>query len=189
MTEAEMEAVLDPKLYIGRCPEQVDAFLAQVRPLLSGASREVPEISLWTVSYRPGALPAVTAAGGAPERFSGGTPSAVPERRSREGCRKWNADFVGFDVDSALLAVIHCYHRFRDQGQIQPSEGIDGEKDRGNSGSVSGGSGKPVQRVRGKKTLQLHFERGSPLVSATSCDRYLTRACWSFERDPIMGAN
>ena len=45
-TEAEMEAVLDPKLYIGRCPEQVDAFLAQVRPLLSGASREVPEISL-----------------------------------------------------------------------------------------------------------------------------------------------
>lgn len=46
MTEAEMEAVLDPKLYIGRCPEQVDAFLAQVRPLLSGASREVPEISL-----------------------------------------------------------------------------------------------------------------------------------------------
>ena len=46
MTEAEMEAVLAPKLYIGRCPEQVDAFLAQVRPLLSGASREVPEISL-----------------------------------------------------------------------------------------------------------------------------------------------
>ena len=46
MTEAEMEAVLDPKLYIGRCPEQVDAFLAQVRPLLSGASREIPEISL-----------------------------------------------------------------------------------------------------------------------------------------------
>ena len=46
MTEAEMEAVLDPKLYIGRCPEQVDAFLAQVRPLLSGASREIPEIGL-----------------------------------------------------------------------------------------------------------------------------------------------
>ena len=42
MTEAEMEAVLDPKLYIGRCPEQVDAFLAQVRPLLSGASRFIP---------------------------------------------------------------------------------------------------------------------------------------------------
>ena len=46
MTEAEMEAVLDPKLYIGRCPEQVDAFLSQVRPLLSGASEEKPEINL-----------------------------------------------------------------------------------------------------------------------------------------------
>ena len=46
MTEAEMEAVLDPKLYIGRCPEQVDAFLAQVRPLLAGASEEKPEINL-----------------------------------------------------------------------------------------------------------------------------------------------
>jgi len=46
MTEAEMEAVLDPKLYIGRCPAQVDAFLAQVRPLLEGASGEKPEINL-----------------------------------------------------------------------------------------------------------------------------------------------
>ena len=46
MTEAEMEAVLDPKLYIGRCPAQVDAFLAQVRPLLEGASDEKPEINL-----------------------------------------------------------------------------------------------------------------------------------------------
>ena len=46
MTEAEMEAVLTPGAYIGRCPEQVDAFLAQVRPLLSQASAEKPEISL-----------------------------------------------------------------------------------------------------------------------------------------------
>lgn len=46
MTEAEMEAVLDPKLYIGRCPEQVDAFLAQVEPLLAEASRETVEINL-----------------------------------------------------------------------------------------------------------------------------------------------
>ena len=46
MTEAEMEAVLDPKLYIGRCPEQVDVFLSQVRPLLTGASQDVPEINL-----------------------------------------------------------------------------------------------------------------------------------------------
>ena len=43
---AELTAHLEPERYIGRCPEQVDAFLAQVRPLLSGASREVPEISL-----------------------------------------------------------------------------------------------------------------------------------------------
>ena len=46
MTESEMEAVLDPKLYIGRCPEQVDAFLAQIQPLLAQASRETVEINL-----------------------------------------------------------------------------------------------------------------------------------------------
>ena len=31
---AEMEALLDPQAFIGRCPEQVEAFLARVRPLL-----------------------------------------------------------------------------------------------------------------------------------------------------------
>ena len=46
MTEAEMEAVLDPALYIGRCPQQVDAFLAQVRPLFAQASDEAVEINL-----------------------------------------------------------------------------------------------------------------------------------------------
>ena len=46
MTEAEMEAVLTPSAYIGRCPDQVDAFLRQVRPLLSQASGEKPEINL-----------------------------------------------------------------------------------------------------------------------------------------------
>jgi adenylosuccinate lyase len=46
MTEAEMGAALDPKLYIGRCPEQVDAFLAQVEPLLAGAAADRAEISL-----------------------------------------------------------------------------------------------------------------------------------------------
>ena len=46
MTETEMAAVLDPKLYIGRCPEQVEAFLRQVEPLLAGASGEKPEINL-----------------------------------------------------------------------------------------------------------------------------------------------
>ena len=46
MTEAEMEAVLTPSAYIGRCPDQVDAFLRQVEPLLSQASEEKPEINL-----------------------------------------------------------------------------------------------------------------------------------------------
>ena len=46
MTEAEMEAVLTPSAYIGRCPDQVDAFLRQVEPLLSQASAEKPEINL-----------------------------------------------------------------------------------------------------------------------------------------------
>ena len=46
MTEAEMEAVLTPSAYIGRCPEQVDAFLAEVEPLLSQANTEKPEINL-----------------------------------------------------------------------------------------------------------------------------------------------
>ncbi len=41
-----MEAVLTPSAYIGRCPEQVDAFLAQVRPLLTDASTDKPEINL-----------------------------------------------------------------------------------------------------------------------------------------------
>ena len=46
MTEEEMRAVLSPALYIGRCPEQVDAFLAQARPLFAGASGDRPEINL-----------------------------------------------------------------------------------------------------------------------------------------------
>jgi adenylosuccinate lyase len=47
MTESEMEAVLTPSAYIGRCPEQVDAFLARIQPLLDGAGNvEKPEINL-----------------------------------------------------------------------------------------------------------------------------------------------
>ena len=46
MSEAEMEAVLDPKLYIGRCPHQVEEFLAEVRPCLAEASDEAVEINL-----------------------------------------------------------------------------------------------------------------------------------------------
>ncbi|MCI2058787.1 MAG: adenylosuccinate lyase [Oscillibacter sp.] len=46
MTEAEMRAALEPSLYIGRCPEQVEAFLAQVRPLLTGAAADDAQINL-----------------------------------------------------------------------------------------------------------------------------------------------
>ena len=46
MTEDELRAVMDPRLYIGRCPQQVDAFLRSVRPLLAQASRESAQINL-----------------------------------------------------------------------------------------------------------------------------------------------
>ncbi|MBR1690484.1 MAG: adenylosuccinate lyase [Oscillibacter sp.] len=46
MTKEEMETVLDPTLYTGRCASQVDAFLAQAAPLLTQASTEAVEISL-----------------------------------------------------------------------------------------------------------------------------------------------
>ena len=42
MTESEMESVLDPALYTGRCAEQVEAFLRQVEPLRADAPRELP---------------------------------------------------------------------------------------------------------------------------------------------------
>ena len=46
LTETEMEQLLAPELYIGRCPEQVDAFLEKVRPLLAEVSKETVEINL-----------------------------------------------------------------------------------------------------------------------------------------------
>ena len=46
MTEAELEALLDPRRYTGRCAGQVDAFLAQVEPLLADAAGETPEINV-----------------------------------------------------------------------------------------------------------------------------------------------
>ena len=42
----EMEALLDPRAYIGRCPAQVDAFLAGVRPLLKDVQAGGEEIGL-----------------------------------------------------------------------------------------------------------------------------------------------
>jgi len=46
LTEAEIKGLLDPKLYIGRCPEQVERFLQKVRPLLSEVQAEPEEINL-----------------------------------------------------------------------------------------------------------------------------------------------
>lgn len=46
MTKEEMEALLNPSAYIGRCPEQVDIFLAAIEPMLAGADREIAEINL-----------------------------------------------------------------------------------------------------------------------------------------------
>ena len=46
LTKEEMEGLLEPKQYIGRCEEQVTAFLRQVEPLLAGISGEAAEIDL-----------------------------------------------------------------------------------------------------------------------------------------------
>ncbi|MBR2890236.1 MAG: adenylosuccinate lyase [Oscillospiraceae bacterium] len=46
MTKQEMEAVLEPANYIGRCPEQVDRFLAGTRHLLSDIGSSDPGIDL-----------------------------------------------------------------------------------------------------------------------------------------------
>ena len=46
LTAAEMEALLDPQKYIGRCAAQVEAFLAEVRPLLRDARTGGADIEL-----------------------------------------------------------------------------------------------------------------------------------------------
>ena len=46
MTKEEMEAVLDPALYTGRCEEQVERFLAEVSPFLADISKADTEINL-----------------------------------------------------------------------------------------------------------------------------------------------
>ena len=46
LTEAEMTKLLNPSLYIGRCPEQVSAFVNKIRPLLQGADGKSAEINL-----------------------------------------------------------------------------------------------------------------------------------------------
>ena len=46
MTLEEMERLLNPIDYIGRCPQQVENYLAEVKPYLAGASTETAEINL-----------------------------------------------------------------------------------------------------------------------------------------------
>ena len=46
MSKEEMEAVLDPALYIGRSPEQVERYLETLKPVLSGVTGEAAAIDL-----------------------------------------------------------------------------------------------------------------------------------------------
>ena len=46
MTPEEIEALLDPKLYVGRCPEQVERFLKEIEPMIGDVKRETAEINL-----------------------------------------------------------------------------------------------------------------------------------------------
>ena len=46
MTKAEMEAVLEPTAYIGRCPEQVEQFLVSIQSVISNVSKVSAEINL-----------------------------------------------------------------------------------------------------------------------------------------------
>ena len=46
LTEQEMQEALDPKLYIGRCPEQVEALVRQIRPLLGDAATDKAQIDV-----------------------------------------------------------------------------------------------------------------------------------------------
>ncbi|MBQ1678136.1 MAG: adenylosuccinate lyase, partial [Oscillospiraceae bacterium] len=46
LTERELNELLDPRLYIGRCSEQVERFLQKVEPLLSEAAEQPAAIEL-----------------------------------------------------------------------------------------------------------------------------------------------
>ena len=46
MTKQEMESILDPMGYIGRCPEQVERLLSMIAPLIADISKEDTEINL-----------------------------------------------------------------------------------------------------------------------------------------------
>ena len=46
LTGEEFDELLKPEKYIGRCPEQVTAYIESVKPLLEGAADDTPEINL-----------------------------------------------------------------------------------------------------------------------------------------------
>lgn len=46
MTEEELAQTLNPSAYIGRCPAQVEEFLAKVRPLIEGVKKDSAEINV-----------------------------------------------------------------------------------------------------------------------------------------------
>ncbi len=46
LTEAEMQALLDPQRYIGRCPEQVTAFVEKLKPILADTTAASAEITV-----------------------------------------------------------------------------------------------------------------------------------------------
>lgn len=46
LTEQEMTELLNPSLYIGRCPEQVTAFVNKIKPLIAGADGKSATINL-----------------------------------------------------------------------------------------------------------------------------------------------
>lgn len=46
LTEADMEAILDPAQYIGRCPQQVEAYIKKISTLISGAEAGSAEIDV-----------------------------------------------------------------------------------------------------------------------------------------------
>ena len=46
LTQEEMESLLTPSAYIGRCPEQVERFLRQTEALVSGIDRSAAQINL-----------------------------------------------------------------------------------------------------------------------------------------------
>ena len=46
MSKEEMEAILEPSRYVGRCPEQVSRFLAELKPLLADVDTGKVELSI-----------------------------------------------------------------------------------------------------------------------------------------------